>query len=118
MVNKRNPKTGTFTPGVSGNPAGRPTLDKITTLNITEAIRAYLTRHPPELQRIVKAFIETIKKGNSQAMVELLNRIDGKVTEKHEIENKQSITLVFKPVEPQGQLPEADVIEVEAKELT
>ena len=54
---------------------------------------------------------------NTEAMKELINRIDGKVVEKHEVENKTPVTLVFTPVN----LPSGDpgqIITVEPTELS
>lgn len=74
-------------------------------LSITENLRNYLIRYPYEMQKLVKALLDlAVKRGNIQAIQEIMNRIDGKVIERHEVENKQSITLVFQPVAHVGVL--------------
>lgn len=78
---------------------GRPRKE----LSITEYLRAYLVKNPAQLHMIARAWLDAIKRGNSQALQELLNRFEGRVVEKHEVENKQSITLVFQPA---GQVTE------------
>jgi len=54
---------------------------------------------------------------NTEAMKELINRIDGKVVEKHEIENKTPVTLVFAPVNLPSGNP-GQIITVEPTELS
>jgi hypothetical protein len=59
-----------------------------------------------------------IKRGNGVALGELLNRLEGKVIERHELEAKLPVTLVFQPVVKRPELPAGEVIDVEAKEVT
>jgi hypothetical protein len=94
---------------------GRPKKE----VSITEYLRAYLVANPAQLHMIARAWLDSIKRGNSQALQELLNRFEGKVIEKHEVENKQSITLVFQPVTRAGVLDEVggQVVEGKFKEL-
>ena len=95
-------------PGESGNPAGRPRK----ALSITKELRDYLVKHPETIKQIIRSLLDmVVKRHNVQAMQELLNRIDGKVAEKHELEGVLPVMLVFKPAEPK-QLPEADVVDI------
>ena len=103
--------------GQSANPKGRPKHS----MSITDELRRYLRAHPNEIRELVIAWLKLAKTGNSQALNELLNRLEGKVTERHEFE-AMPVTLVFQPVlaPPVGgiappELIEANVIEGEAK---
>lgn len=50
---------------------------------------------------IAESLISMAEKGNMMAIAEILNRVDGKVAEKHTVESAP-ITLLFQPAEPQG----------------
>lgn len=52
---------------------------------------------------IAERLVETAKQGNLMAITEILNRVDGRVTEKHEI-SSAPITLVFKPADSDSAL--------------
>ena len=96
------------------NKGGRPRKE----LSITSQLREYLIRNPYVIQKLVKALIDQATKYRSLgAQQEILNRIDGKVIEKHEIDGQGlPVMLVFRPAEPKA-LPEANIIEGEAREI-
>jgi hypothetical protein len=98
--------------GQSGNPKGRPKG----TVSLTDALKGYLTAE--RIGQIVNVWVDmVVKSGNMQALAEMLNRLEGKVVERHELEAKMPVTLVFQPVVKATALPEANVIDVEAREL-
>ena len=79
--------------GQSGNPNGRPKG----TLSLVSLLKQQLLDNPGEAKEIVKAFVEQGKVGDMRAIEELLNRIDGKVIERHKLEAEIPITLLFQP---------------------
>lgn len=81
--------------GQSGNPDGRPTGS----ISLVEQLKAYLRRHPEDIQAIVLALIQQGKIGNMVATKEMLDRIDGKVADRHLIEGDLPITVQFVPAE-------------------
>jgi hypothetical protein len=103
-----------FQPGQSGNPAGRPKGSKhvstiilemlrkafpdedIPTLSTedSKAIRAFFGRRKIQINDAIAArmVLEALK-GESWAMKELLDRTEGKVTEKHEHSNPDGTGL-------------------------
>jgi len=93
MARETRGKRGRWLAGQSGNPKGRPKGQ----LSLTDELRRYLQDNPEELKAIVMAFIALLKRGNVQAFQELLNRIDGRVSERHELEAKIPVTLIFQP---------------------
>lgn len=46
---------------------------------------------------LAEVLIDKALAGDLEALKEILNRTDGKVVERHEIDNKNPVTLVFKP---------------------
>ena len=80
-------------PGQSGNPQGRG-HNKV---SIVESLKAYLRRHPEAIEEIVEALVKEGAIGNLIATKELLDRIDGKVTETHKIEGELPIKILFVP---------------------
>ena len=99
--------------GQSGNPAGRP----VGKLSLTTQLKKFLEANPDRVLNVVQALYRAALTGNIQALQEIFNRIDGKVTERHELEAKVPVTLVFQPVIEPKQLPEANVIDSEAIEI-
>ena len=92
---KRDPK-GKFLPGITGNPfgtGGRP----VGTVSLVALLKQQLIDNPKEAEDIVKAFVKEGKAGDMRAIEELLNRIDGKVIERHKLEAEIPITLRFLP---------------------
>lgn len=79
-----------FLPGKSGNPKGRPPLDR----SLTELLREILEQNEiggkklPDGKRVknlvAEALVKQALKGGSRHIVEIYNRVDGKVTEKVE----------------------------------
>lgn len=86
-----------FEPGKSGNPAGKAKG----TVSITAALKRYLRDHPAEVDKVVVALVKHAQSGNAQILKELLDRIDGRVVERHHLEGDLPITLQFVPA---GQL--------------
>lgn len=89
-------------PGESGNPKGRP----VGSISLVERLKAYLRRHPDELERIVVALVAEGKLGNIVATKEMLDRLDGKVAERHRIEGELPIRLIFVPAQELLNAPE------------
>lgn len=81
--------------GQTGNPEGRPTGS----ISITETLKKFLRRNPQALEDIVIALIEEGRLGNMTATKEMLERIDGKVAERHTIEGELPIKLLFIPAQ-------------------
>jgi hypothetical protein len=69
-----NPKYH-WKPGQSGNPSGRPK-----TKPITDRVRAILD-DPVEVEKIAKQWLTSVREGNVVALKELLDRIEGRVTD-------------------------------------
>jgi len=82
-------------PGESGNKEGRPTGS----ISIVEQLKAYLRRHPEAIEDIVVALVKEGKLGNLVATKEMLDRIDGKVVEKHQIEGELPVRIQFVPAQ-------------------
>jgi hypothetical protein len=85
-------------PGQSGNPKGRP--PKLI------SITSYLKEHLAEVDEatgknyaelVALKLIELAIGGDLEAIREILNRVDGKVIEKHEIDGQIPVTLIFSP---------------------
>ena len=101
-------------PGESGNPKGRP----IGIISPTEQLKAYLRRAPGEVVAIIEAWIKEGKAGNIQAIKELLDRVDGKVVERHQVEGELPIKLLFVPASQVLEKQKGQIVEGEVKELT
>ena len=69
-----------FKPGQSGNPNGRPRTE----VSITSQIKKYLEEHPDDIKDIIIKLIEKSKAGEKEHLKILLERVDGKVVERHE----------------------------------
>lgn len=68
-----------FKPGQSGNPGGRPRGS----LSLLTILRHKLSEGDGErAKEIVEALLEKAKAGDAKLLIELLNRIDGKVPDK------------------------------------
>lgn len=99
-----------FKPGESGNPGGRPKK-----LAVTEYIKEQLERPIPEAMRaklpalfvelygsqatfgemLAFKMVQMSAKGDMFAMKELLERVEGKVTQKSELTGKDGESLAF-----------------------
>ena len=73
----RNPNLKPFVPGQSGNPSGK----RKGAVSITAALRRKLAEGT-DVEEIVDALIREAKAGDIRHIVEILNRIDGKVPDK------------------------------------
>jgi len=94
----RKKKFHLWEPGESGNPKGRP----VGSVSILERLKAYLRRHPEDADSIARELVELGKTKNMNqlsAIKEIMDRIDGKVIEKHQIEGELPIKLLFVPAE-------------------
>jgi hypothetical protein len=65
--------------GVSGNPGGRPRKKPL-----TDALREYLD-DPKNLARVITAMDKRIRKGDIRAIKELIDRVEGKVSQRVEL---------------------------------
>lgn len=100
------PKDTRWKAGQSGNPKGRPK----NTVYFSEMLRDQLDQVPDAIdgEPNTKTWLELIRdtllraavKGNQPALIkELLDRIEGKVAEKHRIDAENPVTLVFMPAQ-------------------
>ncbi len=74
-------------PGVSGNPGGRPKRKPF-----LEAIEKWITENPDDVPGAIKAAFAQSKKGSIAHLRELMDRVDGPVTQK--VEHSGSVELV------------------------
>ena len=82
--------------GQSGNPDGRPTGS----ISLVERLKAHLRRHPEDVENIIQGLVALgIDPSASQlgAIKEMMDRVDGKVTETHKIEGELPIRIEFVP---------------------
>jgi len=100
-------------PGQSGNPDGRPTGS----ISITETLKAYLRRHPDQLEQIVIALVNEGRLGNIVATKEMLDRIDGRVAERHKIEGELPVKLMFVPAQELLENKTVEILEGEVLEI-
>lgn len=84
-------------PGQSGNPNGRP----LGTVSLVTILKELLAANPAEGKAVVEAMVKQGKIGNMVATKEMLDRIDGKVAERHKIEGELPVRIIFVPA---GQL--------------
>ena len=75
-------KPGTWQPGQSGNPSGRPKLG----LALTDVLREHMEASEegdrvPRKQRLAEKLYELAMAGNVSAVEYILNRLDGKPTQ-------------------------------------
>jgi len=85
---------GKFIKGYSANPGGNPPGKVI---SLVALLRKQLTEHPEDAKAIVDSLIKMGKTRELGAIKELLDRIDGKVVERHRLEGELPIRLVFVP---------------------
>ena len=87
-------------PGQSGNPNGRPTKDVCITSLIKEFLEKEADGSKTHAQLVAEAIVKLAEdhhfKGNVSAIKELLDRIEGKVPETHNI--KSDIPVIIQPV--------------------
>ena len=86
---------GRFTKGSPGlNKGGRPKGS----LSLVKLLREYLQDNPNEAHDIVTTLVKMGSRGKELGAVrEIMDRIDGKVADKHEIEGTIPVQLVFMP---------------------
>jgi hypothetical protein len=85
-------------PGQSGNPKGRP--PKL--VSITSYLKKDLATIDEKTGKtyaeiVAQKLIDLALGGDLEAIKEILNRIDGKVLDKHEIDANIPVTLIFTP---------------------
>jgi hypothetical protein len=88
-----------FKPGQSGNPRGRPPKPLALTTAIVQALRAKGPDGLTYRRRIARKLVELADQGNMQAILALLDRIDGKVVEKREVSGPDGAPLELRIVE-------------------
>ncbi len=85
-------------PGQSGNPKGRPRKDACITSLVKELLEQDAGKGKTHAQLIAMAILKESAKGNISAIRELLDRIEGKVVDKHKIEGDVPVTLIREAV--------------------
>lgn len=82
---EQNRKPGTFKPGQSGNPKGRPPKG----YSITEAFREMLAAEPDVKAQIVASIKEKAVKGDTTAQKLIWNYMDGMPTQAVELTGEE-----------------------------
>jgi hypothetical protein len=78
-----------FPKGKSGNPGGRPKKAPI-----TEELQKYFS-DPRNARNAALAVIAQFKKGNPAAIANIFNRVDGVLTDKHEVKSDGPTVVSF-----------------------
>ena len=94
--NSKTNKPWLWKPGQSGNPSGRPKLP----VSIVQKLKELLTTQPELADKVASELVNLGTKPNFQqlqAIKELLDRIDGKVAERHKIDLEMPVTIQFVP---------------------
>ena len=90
--NKARPKRpGRWKKGESGNPNGRPKGS----VSLVGMLKKLLEENPGEGEAVVKQWIEDAKGGRFPQLKEMIERIDGKVADKIESDNKVQVTVRY-----------------------
>lgn len=103
---RKPPKDTRWKPGQSGNPKGRPKNIQY----LSEMLRDQLDQVPDTIDGepntktwrdlICDSILRAAVKGNQPALTkELLDRIEGKVTDKHRIESELPVRIEFVPAQ-------------------
>jgi hypothetical protein len=105
--------------GMSVRKPNLPELIHPDKVSITDALRILLGVVDEKTNctmgyQIARRLIDVANAGDIEAIKEILNRIDGKVAEKHEMTGSLPIQIIFRPVEVKA---DSISIEGEAKEL-
>lgn len=103
-------------PGQSGNPTGRGNGGP----SLVERLKAYLRRHPEDVDTLVEQLVKLGKNANIsqlQAIDKIMDRVDGRVVEKHQIEGGLPIRIEFVPAQAYLAQKERGVIEGQTVEL-
>lgn len=97
MTKKRIPGGTPFKKGQSGNPNGRPkgTLNFNNRIEkmLQEAVKDKSGKEKEMADVIVQSLIKQAAMGNMKAIEYLIDKIDGKATQRHEVESTQNINI-------------------------
>ena len=80
-----------FQPGQSGNPAGRPPKD----YSITSQVKLLIDKDPKIAREIAHQWLKDATKGKTEARRDLQDRIEGKVTEEHNINLETTVRFII-----------------------
>ena len=97
---------GRILPGYTGNPNGRPK----NTITLVGELLKYLEDNPAERERLIMSLVKEAKSGNTGALRDIFDRVDGKVAEKIE----GSLNLLITP--DMRALAAREMIDVKAEE--
>jgi len=99
----------------NGKTIGRPRKE----LSLSYQLRDWLIKHPEYGHKVIMAWLDMVlKRGNVQALDIMLDRLEGKVIERHELEGALPIMLVFQPVSRADALDvPTHVVEGESREI-
>lgn len=104
---KRDPATGQWLPGASGNPKGRPP-DR---LSLTAILRRILTRkvNPTDINddrtiasEMMEAAVAHAQAGNAAFFTQLMDRMDGRVPERTEVRLSGGWRMNYQPEDGEG----------------
>ena len=84
---------GRFNKGFTANPGGRPQGS----VSLVTLLKEHLILHPEDAKSIIEGLVKMGKSRDLYAIKEIVDRVDGKVTETHRLESDSPITLVFMP---------------------
>lgn len=84
----------TWQSGKSGNPGGRPKLDKFITQHLIAELKEIdpLTQ-APRLRKVIKALIIKAEEGDIPAIKEIMDRTEGRVPQEQQIDGNVGITI-------------------------
>jgi hypothetical protein len=111
----KDPTTGLILP----DPSNPPKLKKISITKILEdkLLEWDKKTFKPKAEMIADKLIELAISGYFPAIQEVMDRIDGKITDVHKLEGMAPVTLIFEPA-PSRDDRKLIFIEPEVKELT
>lgn len=79
---------------------------------LSETIKFWLEECPDDLNTIARQIILAAKKGEEWAVRMLWERLEGKMTEKTQVEVKEKVTFLLQPAGPGVRLPDLPGIKV------
>lgn len=88
-------ESGKFAKGHTGNPFGHPPG----TISLVLLLKRHFKKHPEDAQAIVDALVNLGKAGDMRAIEQLIDRIDGRVVERHAIEGEMPVLIQFIPAQ-------------------
>lgn len=98
--NLKNLKGKGWKPGQSGNPAGRPKSDLCITSLVKELLEQDAGQGKTNAQLVAEAIVKLAKTPDARGYVptvkELLDRIEGKVADKHILGGDIPVSIVYK----------------------